>query len=120
MIQLGTHKRGEKMYYIYMLRCLDNTIYTGITKDLERRLKEHKEGKKNVAKYTAVHGAKYFECAWQCENRGDASKLEYWVKTLSKKEKEALIENSQLKNVLQDKICVERYQYCPIKKQGNI
>lgn len=106
------------MYYIYMLRCLDNSIYTGMTTDLERRLQEHREGGKSGAKYTAVHGVKDFECAWQCADRANACKLEYWIKTLSKKEKEALIRHQRLENVLQDKIDVQNYKIIVLKKQG--
>ena len=106
------------MYHIYMLRCLDNSLYTGITTDLERRLQEHREGGKSGAKYTAVHGAKNFECAWQCEDRANASKLEYWIKTLSKKDKEALVKHQQLDKVLQYKIDVQNYKIMVLKKQG--
>ena len=42
------------MYYTYMLRCSDNSIYTGMTNDLEKRLNEHKTKSKNGAKY--AHG----------------------------------------------------------------
>ena len=43
------------MYYTYMLRCSDNSIYTGMTNDLEKRLNEHKTKSKNGAKYTKSH-----------------------------------------------------------------
>jgi putative endonuclease len=36
-----------KLYYVYILRCKDNSLYTGITNDLERRINEHNEGKLN-------------------------------------------------------------------------
>lgn len=40
------------MYYTYMLRCLDNSIYTGMTNNLEKRMNEHLLKSKNGAKYT--------------------------------------------------------------------
>jgi len=40
------------IWYVYLLRCNDGSIYTGITKDLERRVKEH-NGSKKGAKYTS-------------------------------------------------------------------
>lgn len=40
------------MYYVYMLRCIDNTIYTGITVDVDRRMKEHFSKNEKCAKYT--------------------------------------------------------------------
>ena len=48
------------MYYVYMLRCIDNTIYTGITVDVDRRMKEHFSKNEKCAKYTFTHSAKSF------------------------------------------------------------
>jgi putative endonuclease len=67
-----------------MLRCEDNSIYTGITTDLEKRMKEHFSKDKNCAKYTLRHSAKKLEAVWKSENRVLASKLEYHIKRLSK------------------------------------
>ena len=76
------------MYYTYMLRCKDNSIYTGITTDVKRRMKEHKEKDVKGAKYTRRHEFLKLECVFSSENRVSASKLEYHIKRLSKKEKE--------------------------------
>lgn len=81
------------MYYIYMLRCEDNSIYTGITTDIEHRMKEHFT-KINCAKYTYSHNAKKLQAVWQTENRVLASKLEYRIKKLTKPKKENLIFNN--------------------------
>ena len=43
------------MYYIYLLRCKDNSIYAGITNNLERRLQEHLSKNEKCAKYTKSH-----------------------------------------------------------------
>ena len=59
----------EKMYYTYMIRCKDNSIYTGMTNDLDKRFNEHKTKSKNGAKYTKSH---------------NAIKLEYQIKNLTK------------------------------------
>ena len=72
------------MYYVYMLRCEDNSLYTGITTNLERRMKEHFTKSDKCAKYTMRHSAKKLETTWQTENRVLASKLEYAIKTLKK------------------------------------
>ena len=53
------------MYYIYMLRCKDDSIYTGITTDLDRRMKEHFGAGEKSAKYTRSHVALKLEAAWQ-------------------------------------------------------
>ena len=81
------------MYYVYILLCGDDTLYTGITTDPERRLKEHKAGR--GARYTRAHGAKemiYIEAAG---DRAEASRREYAVKQLSREEKLKLAENEK-------------------------
>ena len=98
------------MYYTYILRCKDNSLYTGITTDLERRLKEHKEKGEKTAKYTLRHEAEKIEIAWESENRVLASKLEFNIKRLVKKQKEELIKNPKLLNkFLGEKIQSELY-----------
>lgn len=85
------------MYYTYMIRCTDNSIYTGITTDLQRRLSEHKAQDIKSAKYTKFHKAQKIEIAWASENKILASKLEYHIKKrLNKNQKEDLIQNYKL------------------------
>ncbi|MGN1297673.1 MAG: GIY-YIG nuclease family protein [Clostridia bacterium] len=99
------------MYYTYMLRCEDNSIYTGITTDIERRMKEHFEKDKKCAKYTFTHSAKKIEALWRTENKSLASKLEFHIKKLKKAEKEELIINKDLEKYLGEKIEVDKYEY---------
>ncbi len=78
------------MWYVYILKCSDDTLYTGITIDLERRVEEHNSSKLG-AKYTKVRrpvSLMYFE---ECENKSKASKRECLIKKLSRKEKFELI-----------------------------
>lgn len=100
------------MYYTYMLRCEDNSIYTGITSNVERRMEEHFSQNKKCAKYTAVHQAKKLEAVWESENRVLASKLEFHIKkNLTKQEKENLIKNSELlEKLLGNKIEAKNYK----------
>lgn len=100
------------MYYIYMLRCIDNTIYTGITVDVDRRMKEHFSKNEKCAKYTFTHSAKKLEAVWETDNKSLASKLEYAIKKLTKTKKEELIKNKELKAVFSNntKIDVENYK----------
>lgn len=100
------------MYYTYMVRCYDNSIYTGITTDLERRMLEHEAQNNKSAKYTKRHKIKNLELAWISENKVQASKLEYHIKKrLSKLEKEALIQNYKLlKNYSKEKIDSSNYK----------
>ncbi len=87
------------MYYIYMLRCKDNTIYTGITVDIKRRMEEHSSKNEKCAKYTYTHNAKKLEVVWKTENKSLASKLEYAIKKLTKAKKEELIKNKNLEEI---------------------
>ena len=100
------------MYYIYMLRCKDNSIYTGITTDIDRRMEEHFSKNEKCAKYTYTHIAKKLEAVWEAENKSLASKLEYHIKKLSKEKKELLIESKDLNRVFfnDEKIDVDNYK----------
>ncbi len=100
------------MYYTYMLRCEDNSIYTGITSNVERRMEEHFSQNKKCAKYTATHQAKKLECVWESENRILASKLEFYIKkNLTKIQKEELIKDSKLlEKFLGNKLNVSEYK----------
>ena len=101
------------MYYIYMLRCEDNSIYTGITVDVERRMKEHFNKNKKRAKYTSSHQAKKLEAVWETENKSLASKLEFNIKKLKKVEKEEIILTKDLRKYLEEKIEIQKYKFTP-------
>lgn len=84
------------MYYIYVLRCEDGSLYTGITTDMERRIKEHlgKDGK--GAAYTKMHPPRGVAALFCCAERRDALRLEWRIKRLKKAEKECLCEDNTL------------------------
>ena len=96
------------MYYTYMLRCADNSIYTGMTNDLEKRLEEHVSKSKNGAKYTKSHDVVKMETAWKSKQKSLACKLEYQIKQLSKQQKERLIEGEKLSIFLKGKVDCRR------------
>lgn len=99
------------MYYIYMLRCEDDSIYTGITTDLERRMSEHFEQNEKCAKYTNSHTPRKLEKVWKTTTKSLASKLEYHIKKLPKLKKENLVNNiCKIQDVLSDKIDFELYE----------
>lgn len=102
-------ERVSKPYYTYMLRCEDNSIYTGMTTDIERRMREHFGKTKKCAKYTNRHTAKRLEGVWQSKNRVLASKLEFRIKQLSKSQKEELIIKNNLDELLAEKINTNDY-----------
>ena len=98
------------MYYTYMIRCSDNSIYTGITTDINRRMEEHFSKGQKCAKYTLRNIANKLECVWQTENRVLASKLEYQIKNLTKMQKENLINGEKLSTYLSGKVDCRRYK----------
>lgn len=78
-------------YYVYMMRCSDNLLYTGITTDLERRFSEHTKKDGTGAKYTRAKSVVSVACVWVTgSGRSDASKLEARLKKLTKEKKELL------------------------------
>lgn len=79
------------MYFIYLLRCLDNSLYCGQTKDLQRRIKEH-NSVDSKSKYTRTRrpvNLIYFE---KYKTISDALKRESEIKKLTKEKKEELIQ----------------------------
>ena len=81
------------MCYVYVIRCEDNSLYTGYTTDVERRINEHFTRDKKGAKYTKSHKIKKLEVLWECETKSVAMSLEYFIKKLKKQEKEKIIKN---------------------------
>lgn len=78
-----------KYWTVYMLRCADGSLYTGITNDLERRIATHNAGK--GAKYTRGRGPVQVVWSERAKSEGAAKSREAEVKKLSKAEKEELI-----------------------------
>ncbi|WP_373036129.1 GIY-YIG nuclease family protein [Sulfurimonas sp.] len=78
-------------YFVYMLQCSDNTLYTGIATDVQRRLDEHNNSDKG-AKYTKIRRPVMLVYSEECEDRSSASKREYAIKKLKRKEKLELID----------------------------
>lgn len=78
------------MYFVYILRCRGDRLYTGITTDVERRFSEHLGGKRG-AKFTKANPPREIAAYWECENRSEASRLEYAIKRLPREKKLKLI-----------------------------
>lgn len=85
---------NKKDYYVYILRCRDESLYTGITTDVEKRYREHERGE--GAKYTRAKGVKKIELFFKCSGRSEASRIEKFIKNLKKPQKELYIDNSEL------------------------
>jgi len=83
----------EQTWYLYILRCRDNTLYTGITTDVAKRLEAHRSGK--GAKYTRGRGPLDLVYREICGSHSEALKREAEVKKLSREEKLVLIHNHE-------------------------
>ena len=79
----------ESKWYLYVLKCGDGTLYTGIATDVLKRLEMHRSGK--GAKYTRGRGPLELVYSEECENHSQALKRECEVKKLTKDQKQQLI-----------------------------
>ncbi len=75
----------EKQWYVYILECQDGSFYTGITNNVDARMKAHAEGK--GSKYVYKKGFKKLLRTKQCKDKSDACKCEYAIKQLSRNRK---------------------------------
>ncbi len=82
------------VYYVYMLRCHDKSLYTGITNNLNKRLALHNNGK--ASRYTRTRLPVELVYIETCENKSTALKREYKMKSLKKQKKEQLVLSCQL------------------------
>lgn len=79
----------ETTWYLYILRCKDDSLYTGITTDVEKRLEVHQRGR--GAKYTRGRAPLCLVYKEICGTHSDALKRELQIKALSREEKLLLL-----------------------------
>ena len=79
-------------WFIYMVRCADNSLYTGIAKDVERRIHEHNSDDTSGAKYTKARRPVVLVYQEACESRSAATRREYEIRQLGRKGKEKLLD----------------------------
>ena len=77
------------MWFIYILLCNDNSLYTGITNNMSNRLDKHNSGK--GSKYCRARLPVTLKAFWYADNRSEASKLEIKIKKLKRVDKLLLI-----------------------------
>jgi putative endonuclease len=94
----GSSREGVKCWYVYMVRCADDTLYTGVTTDLERRVAEHNAGKAG-AKYTRARRPVVLVYHEHATSRAEATRCEGLLRVLPRGVKETLV-------YLAAKICI--------------
>lgn len=80
-----------QLWFVYILRCADNSLYTGVTTDINKRLAQHNGIDKNGAKYTQARRPVELVYQETSQSRSGACKREYEIKCLKKSQKETLI-----------------------------
>ena len=93
------------MYFVYVLRCVDSSLYCGYTIDVAHRIKAHTGKARGGAKYTKSHPPVSVEAVWKCPEKGLALALEKLFKNLTKQDKERLVSNEvSLADLFGDKL----------------
>ena len=82
------------LWFVYVARCADNTLYTGIAIDVAARLTQHNAGK--GARYTRGRGPLTLCAQRRCDSKGEALRLEFAIKRLRQADKEALLRPRRL------------------------
>ncbi len=83
-------RKRSSQWFVYIIRCADNSLYTGITTDVSRRFSEHQAQGKKTAKYLRGKAPLKLVLQLPVESKSLALKLECKIKSLSKLEKEAI------------------------------
>ena len=91
-VKTVTADKPSTNWYVYILRCADDSLYTGITLDIDKRLKEHNGIASNGAKYTQSRRPVTLVYHETMLSRSDACRREYSIKQLNKAEKERLVQ----------------------------
>lgn len=85
-----------QMWWVYLVRCGDGSLYTGITVDVERRFREHTGTGKRGAKYLRGRGPLLLAFKKKIGEKGLALKVERRIKKLGKSKKEALLNSTSM------------------------
>jgi putative endonuclease len=83
------------MWFVYIVRCADNSLYTGICKDVMRRIEEHNSSGALAASYTRSRRPVTLVYSEQAETRSAALKREYEIKQLTRQEKDEFLKAKQ-------------------------
>ena len=92
---MTSSEKSVDKWSVYLVRCGDDSLYAGIALDVERRLQEHREGKRG-AKYLRGRGPLDLVMSREVGDKGLALKVELRMKKLSRKAKEKLIRKPEI------------------------
>ena len=81
--------QNRDTWYVYMVRCNDGTLYTGITNDLEKRIEAHNSGK-DGARYTRSRRPVKLVYSEEVDSKSTAAKLEYKIKKMTRAKKKEM------------------------------
>ncbi len=108
-------------YYVYMLRCQGNTLYTGTTPDIKKRIRTHYLREKGCAKFTKSHPVESVAMVWKTDGKSAALRAEYFIKTLSRKEKEELLLSPEtLSDFFGEKLAEFNFIPCPLSLEDSL
>ena len=91
-----TEKNKTNSWWVYLLRCNDNSLYAGVTTDISRRIDEHNNSKLG-AKYTRARRPVTLAYLEEADNKSLACKREYQIRHLTKSKKELLVSKYEQK-----------------------
>jgi putative endonuclease len=89
-------KTNTATWSVYMIRTIDNRLYSGVSTDVSRRYREHLTGGSRAAKYLKAHRPQYLAFCLPIGSRSLAQKVEYRLKKLSRAQKEIVIQRQSL------------------------
>lgn len=101
------------MYFVYMIRCKGDALYTGVAQDVCRRMRQHTGRGAACARYTRAHPVQALAALWEAEDKGAALRLEYRIKQLTRTEKDRLIGEDAAFSELLPQLEASRYRRRP-------
>jgi putative endonuclease len=90
---MDTRKIDGMNWHVYIVECSDGTLYTGISNNLDKRVREHNSG--IGSRYTRGRRPVKLLARWNCTDKSHASKMEYRIKGLTRQDKLRLIISGQ-------------------------
>lgn len=100
-------------WYVYVVGCRGNTLYTGIARDVCKRLRQHAEKSPQAARYTKSHPIEELAGLWQASDKQAAARLEYAIKQLTRQQKDALLAQPDTFAAVLPQLEAEQYTHLP-------